>query len=225
LGAPFNILLRLNFSAFFFPYLLPFLFPLWNLLWGFTERGFLPLKAGFHLAKVYRCVTIHWQRRVEFPLFHLCWEIMEKLKTKMAENVADLNVEIVGVNWLSEDGKKILRVMIDCATAPVDLDLCAKVSGRIDELLDETLDNGEYFLDVCSAGAERFLHDETEVRASVGKYVRVTFKQPQDKLTEFKGYLGWENGNYTLDGFIKSRKKILTFAYATVEKIQLSVKI
>ena len=152
-------------------------------------------------------------------------ENMEDLKEKLQKVVVDLDVKIIAVKWRSEAGRNILQVAIDKENDAVSVDLCTLVSDRIDQIIDEEVSCENYYLEVCSGGAERYLESEKELQENLGKYVRVTFKQAQEKQIEFKGYLERLGNNYSIEGFVKGKKKKIVFEYQDVEKIQLSVKI
>ena len=56
----------------------------------------------------------------------------------------------------------------------MDIDTCAAMSEKISEKLDEVdMIASEYFLEVCSPGAERELKDETQIRDALDEYVYV----------------------------------------------------
>ncbi len=149
---------------------------------------------------------------------------MDVLKEKMQELVNSLQVKVVNVSWQRQSGKKVLEVMI-ASPQGVDMELCSQVSQIIDPYIDETLEEEDYYLDVCSCGAERYLVDAEDAKRQLGAYVNVNFKEAQAGLMSFKGYLGIKDDKFTLAGFIKGRKKTIEFDYQAVAKMQLSVKI
>lgn len=67
--------------------------------------------------------------------------------------------------------------------------MCSYVR-KISEKLDEVdMIASEYFLEVCSPGAERELKDETQIRDALDEYVYVKLKNPKAGMDAVKGYL------------------------------------
>ena len=66
----------------------------------------------------------------------------------------------------------------------------------------------EYFLEVCSPGAERELRSDEEIQHAVGEYVYVKLKNPKNGLDEVKGDLtAYENGIVYINYITKAARR------------------
>ncbi|MFV0255417.1 MAG: hypothetical protein ACK5G7_04750 [Erysipelotrichaceae bacterium] len=150
---------------------------------------------------------------------------MEGLKSKLIVAIKDINAEIIDVQWQISNGNKILQVVIEGINQAVDLDLCTAVSSAIDNIVDESIVDEDYFLEVCSGGINKALSTPEARLENLGKYVLVKFKQPILKLMEVQGTLEFENDQYKITTFVKGAKKTFKFNDENIADMQLSVKI
>jgi len=87
--------------------------------------------------------------------------------------MSDMDFALYDVIEANEDGKPVVRVLIDSADY-ITIDDCVFVSRRLGDALDaDDLYEGEYLLEVASAGAEHELRNEEEMKRSVGKHVHI----------------------------------------------------
>lgn len=120
--------------------------------------------------------------------------------------------ELVDVEYLSNQGRWVLRIYIDKAegvTGGVTIDDCARVSGEIGDLIDvkEIIDH-EYVLEVSSPGLNRPLKKEKDFIRALDKKIKVRMTVPVMGRRNFTGYLKkfqaqtlyleMENGHVTL---------------------------
>ena len=83
-----------------------------------------------------------------------------------------------------------------------------------------------YYLEVCSPGAERELKTDEDIARSVLKEVKILFHHPIEKSLEWSGMLmNYKDGEGSIQVQIKSRKKVLKFEKDNIAKIRLAVKI
>ena len=83
-----------------------------------------------------------------------------------------------------------LRVFIDKADGPIDLDDCVRVSHEISPLLDvEAGLNNAYHLEVSSPGLNRPLFKEAHYTMSIGADIKLTLYDPVDGRRNFSGRL------------------------------------
>ena len=104
--------------------------------------------------------------------------------------VADLELELVDVEFLKEGNDWFLRVYVDTPENNIDIEQCALVSERLSEELDRTdpiVQN--YFLEVSSPGAERPLKKDEDFENAIGQYVYIKTYAPLDGMKEFEGHL------------------------------------
>ena len=150
---------------------------------------------------------------------------MKELEIVLQELIADLKVEITSLRWRKEGGKDILEIQVDRLDGVVDLELCSLISSRIDAVIEDMVTKEDYLLEICSSGAEKELKNQEDLNKNLGKYVLAVFKEAINGVSSIKGYLKKEKDSYSIEGFIKGRKKVIDFTYDDLAKIHLSVKI
>jgi len=132
-------------------------------------------------------------------------EVIEELVNPI---VADLELELVDVEFVKDGEDWFLRVYVDTPERDIDIDQCALVSARLSEELDRTDPiTQNYYLEVSSPGAERPLNKEADFEDAIGQYVFIKTYAPIDGMKEFEGHLI----SYSADGAevevrIKTRK-------------------
>ena len=151
--------------------------------------------------------------------------------TKIKELISPLlekeGIVLYDVLWQQEGKSRILQIAIMRNDGSMDIDTCAEMSEKISELLDEKdMIASEYFLEVCSPGAERELRNKEQILDAVGKFVYVKLRNPKAGLDEVKGTLtAFENDVVYIDYMTKAVKKIIQIEMENVSMIRLSVKI
>ena len=97
--------------------------------------------------------------------------------------------EVVDVEWLTESGRRILRVYIDRENG-VNIDDCSRISATLEDVLDvQDLISSAYNLEVSSPGLERPLRTMAHFEKSLGKKVKVVTKEKIDNRKNYKGLL------------------------------------
>lgn len=151
--------------------------------------------------------------------------------SKIKERILHLfneDVSLYDMNFVTRDGMYILEIQINRNSAPVDLDLCSDISNAISPILDE-LDciEEDYYLEVCSAGAEREIRDENELLAAVGQYIYVKLINPEKGLDEVLGTLlsKDDEGNLSIEHFIKGVRKKTVINIENISYISHAVKV
>lgn len=153
---------------------------------------------------------------------------IEKLITPA---LAELGLEIYEINETHDYEGDVLQILVD--TLPdhhqnLDFDLLVKANETISDLLD-TLPGlqDNYLLEVASAGLEKPIRSEAELKRAIGGYVQITLKKPQKKMniTTMEGTLKKEsNGSFSLHFFIKGRPQTVIFQWDDVAHAQHAVK-
>ncbi len=135
--------------------------------------------------------------------------------------------ELVELRWTQESSMKILQCAIMFDEGTMDLETCSVISSEISPILDESsLKDMNYYLEVCSPGAERELKSDEDIARSVLKEVKILFHHPVEKSLEWSGMLmNYKDGEGSIQVQIKSRKKVLKFEKDNIAKIRLAVKI
>lgn len=144
------------------------------------------------------------------------------LSQKCAEN---LNLKIISVDYVLENGIKILRVIAEGENG-LDLDEASKLNELISDKLDEEdFIDEEYFLEVSSEGIEKELRNDDDIRKAVGKYIFVSTYEKVDGIKEVYGDLiSFEDNILTIDYMKKNIKKTIKINKEKISKIRLAVK-
>jgi ribosome maturation factor RimP len=152
---------------------------------------------------------------------------LKEIKTVIQATLDDHQVLLSDIRWSNDESMRILQIAIMRKDGTMDLDTCAKVAETLSPILDASpLGNENYYLEVCSPGAERELLNDDEIVASIGCYIDLKVHHPLEKLLELKGYLvSYDGVNGQLMIQDKSRKKMIEFNKENIVKIRLAVKI
>lgn len=139
----------------------------------------------------------------------------------------EAKVRLVELKWLTDQKTRILQIAIMHPDGSMDLQTCSEVSEKISDLLDTTeLSDTEYYLEVCSPGAERPLKNTEDIQLAIGGNVHLTVIHPIEKSLEHEGTLVDYDGHVGhLEITHKTRKKIIEFTADNLLKIRLAVKL
>lgn len=109
---------------------------------------------------------------------------LEKLLVPLIESE---KMELVDLQYVSEAGRKVLRVFIDKEDG-VKLSDCEEMSGKIGDLLDKSdIIPDSYVLEVSSPGLDRILKKEEDFIKFAGKKIRVSTFVPVNGQKNFLG--------------------------------------
>ena len=117
-------------------------------------------------------------------------KIKEYLISEIDRIVTSLGYDFVGLDFVQESGKPILRVYIDFLNGIMVKD-CEVVSRGISKFIDEdnNLPNGELFLEVSSPGLDRPLFTLGDYRKFTGNVVKIKLNPTDGGRKRFKGTL------------------------------------
>ena len=110
--------------------------------------------------------------------------------TALIEPILDeMEIELVDIEYLSEQGRWILRIYVD-ESGGITLDDCARVSREIGDLIEvkDIFDQG-YVLEVSSPGLNRRLKKEKDFERAVGKNIKIRMATPLEGQQNFRGSL------------------------------------
>lgn len=127
-------------------------------------------------------------------------ETTEKIRD-IASSLCDAEgMEFVHSEFLSQGGRRILRIYID-REGGVSLDDCTLISRQIGDMLDVLLENsGAYTLEVSSPGLNRPLAKESDFIRFKGKKARIKLKSLINDQKTFTGILhGIEDGKVLIE--------------------------
>ena len=154
-------------------------------------------------------------------------DVLKQIKEMCATLLQAEEIQLYDVSWQQEGRNRILQIAILREDGSMDIDTCAMMSEIISQKLDELdLVSGEYFLEVCSPGAERELKDDVQIKAALNEYVYVKLRNPQAGYDALKGYLiAVEEDAITISYMDKAVKKQAKVQKDNIALIRLSVKI
>lgn len=150
-----------------------------------------------------------------------------RIKEMIKPIVEEASIILYDVCWRNEGSTRILQVSIMRQDGSMDIDTCSAISEKISLQLDtEDMIASEYFLEVCSPGAERELRSKEEIKEALGEFVYVKLKDPKAGLDEVKGTLQIvEDDKILIEYMAKAVRKKAEIAMDNIACIRLSVKI
>lgn len=127
-------------------------------------------------------------------------EIIAKIEALISPAIEAGGMELVDVQYVPENSKKVLRVFID-KEGGVRLADCEAVSRAIGDLIDESnILPQSYVLEVSSPGIDRVLKKEKDFVRFTGHKARITMQLPLDGQRNFLGpIVSVTNGCVTLN--------------------------
>lgn len=118
-------------------------------------------------------------------------------------------VFLVALNFLNESGSLIVELLVDTDDG-VTLDVCAKISRELSEVLEEKdLIETAYNVVVSSPGLTRSMSHPRQFKKSVGKDLTLVFADEN---------MQQNNGDYTLEAFSEESDE-LTLKAKNIEKV------
>ncbi len=117
-----------------------------------------------------------------------------KSVTNICESLAaDLNYELVDVEYIKESGSYFLRIYVD-KPGGINLDDCQTMSMAVSEKLDENDPFKEaYYLEVSSPGLDRPLKTDKDLKRNLGKDIEIKLYKTLNDRKSYEGKL--ENYN------------------------------
>lgn len=152
---------------------------------------------------------------------------IEKIKTLILPVLNEFEVKLADIKWTSEKNNRILQISIMKNDGSMDIETCTDVSEKVSLILDE-LENelNDYFLEVCSPGAEREIKDFNELPNLIGKHVFIRLKHPEKKMLEITGDLtSVENNELSMNYRDKAVLRTITFKIENIDFCRLAVKL
>ena len=121
--------------------------------------------------------------------------VLKEIERLIEPVLAEMGIELVDMELLSGQGRRVLRIYADRPTG-INLDDCAMVSREIGNLLDvKDLLQHHYFLEVSSPGLNRPLKGEKDFLRAIGQKIKVKTAVPLKGRKNFSGVLqSFENG-------------------------------
>ena len=143
----------------------------------------------------------------------------DELSQLLEPAIADLGLELVGIEFSPNAGGSLLRVYIDEAERGVTIDDCERASREISALLDVNDPvAGRYTLEVSSPGLERPLFTPGHFERFRGEQVKISVNLPLDGRRRFQGRIdAVDDERVTID----QDGKPVAIAHANIAKARL----
>ncbi|MCL2000347.1 MAG: ribosome maturation factor RimP [Planctomycetes bacterium] len=127
-----------------------------------------------------------------------------RLNDMAASLAASLGLALWGLEYLPASGRSVLRIYIEAAGRPVDIEDCARLSRHLSVALDvEDLVPGSYTLEISSPGFDRRFFSPEQMSAYLGKEVEITLRSASPDFEGRKKFRGMlktiEDVNITID--------------------------
>ncbi len=154
-------------------------------------------------------------------------ENTDQIKEVIRPILATMQIQMVECGWHREGSTSILRLAVMREDGSMDIDTCAVISEAVSLALDEAdLIAHEYFLEVCSPGAERELYGEEDILNAVGEYVYIKFRNLKGGRDEIYGTLLQVEADHLHIAYMdKAVKRELNVDRDNIAQIRLAVKI
>lgn len=125
----------------------------------------------------------------------MAFDAASKITTLLEPVIESMGYECVGVVWMPQSGRGVLRIYID-KEGGVTIDDCTLVSRQVSSVLDvEDAIAGEYNLEVSSPGIERPLFKFDDYQKFMGKKIKLRLKKPIDARRNWQGQITAANDN------------------------------
>ena len=149
-------------------------------------------------------------------------KILEMLEEKMEEHLNELGLELADIEYVSEGGYNYLRIYVEKPDGNTSLDDCVELSGRIDNIADELI-NEKFYLEVSTPGLERKLKRPKDFTRFTGRKVKIYTKSQVEEKKTFEGKLEkFENETIFL---LDDTGKVYEIPYSKLKKSNLIYEI
>ncbi|MGI6734904.1 MAG: ribosome maturation factor RimP [Bacilli bacterium] len=145
------------------------------------------------------------------------------LQPKIENLLEKRGFRLVSLRFLSEEGTRFLRVVVDKYQHIISLDEIVKISELIDPLIENEEDEN-FTLDVTTTGAEKEI-PVNEVNDYLDLYIKITMNDGVKGPSTIKGTLNSvSEAALTLTHNVKGRIKTETYALKDIKVINRAVK-
>lgn len=147
------------------------------------------------------------------------------LNQRITEVVESMGYHVFDIQWTKQGNNRVLQISCGKDDFSMDLDGCTIVSDAISTLLDNEFESlNDYFLEICSPGAERELNTMTERLLAVNQKVYIRLEHPINKSLEYIGHVdAIDENNLTLTYRDKSRSRTITVPTGEIAYMRLAV--
>ena len=144
----------------------------------------------------------------------------EEIVELLSPTVQALGMELLGIEYAASGSSALLRLYIDVADRPVNVEDCEAVSREVSAVLDvEDPITSNYTLEVSSPGIDRPLFTLAHFARFVGEQAKVNLRLPQDGRRRVQGEIAAaQDGRVTL---VMEKGETFVVAMDNIEKARL----
>ena len=144
----------------------------------------------------------------------------EEIVELLSPTVQALGMELLGIEYAASGSSALLRLYIDVADRPVNVEDCETVSREVSAVLDvEDPITSNYTLEVSSPGIDRPLFTLAHFARFVGEQAKVNLRLPQDGRRRVQGEIAAaQDGRVTL---VMEKGETFVVAMDNIEKARL----
>lgn len=143
----------------------------------------------------------------------------EELSALLAPAIADLGLELVGIEFSPNTAGSLMRIYIDEPERGVTIEDCERASREVSALLDVNDPvAGRYTLEVSSPGLERPLFTPAQFLRFAGNVAKVNTSLPLEGRRRFQGPIKAVDGDRIT---IEQDGKLVEIAHSNIAKARL----
>lgn len=135
---------------------------------------------------------------------------------------------LVDMEYVTEKGKKYLRIYVDREPDGIDINEIAALSELVSEKLDALNPDpfpDPYVLELSSPGAERPIKTEADWKRALNDYVHIGLYQKIEDKKMYEGTLkSYNNDEIVLEVKDKTRRKTLTVPRKLIANIRFAIE-
>lgn len=115
-------------------------------------------------------------------------ELIRKIQDLFTAFLAQRGFELIDLTYRFENGRNILRLLVDRPAGGITLDECAGLNRELGQMLEETnLIPEHYYLELNSPGLDRPLTQERDFARNMGKEIKVFLREAINGRIEVDG--------------------------------------
>lgn len=143
----------------------------------------------------------------------------QEIQELLAPLVADLGLELLGIEYAPSKSRAMLRLYIDAPERPVTLEDCEAVSREVSAAMDVNDPiSTQYTLEVSSPGIDRPLFSLAHFARFLGQEAKLGLRLPMDARRRLQGRIAAVDGQVVE---IHEGEKVFKVAFDNIEKARL----
>lgn len=115
-------------------------------------------------------------------------KVIAKIESLITEKLEEIGVELVDLQYTKDHGDQFIRIFIDTENG-VDLQLCARVTRMVREIIDSQDDIFYDHIEVSSPGIDRIIKRDKDYNRFIGHRIKIKTKELINNQKNFVGVL------------------------------------